>query len=108
MMISCDDVPTLENALHRELHKQRVNRTEAASRKEFFRVDLDRIREIVESETMKEFLNSHGGKVEFPPVPEEDQQYWQSEHMPDEDSEFTERTWESVIGDADAPLADEE
>ncbi len=109
MMIWCEDVPTLETTLHRELHKQRVNKTEAASRKEFFRVDLGRIREIVESETVKGFLESHGGKVlEIPPVPEEEQQYWQSEHMPDEVSEFTERTWESVIGDADASLADEE
>ena len=109
MMIWCEDAPTLETTLHRELHKQRVNKTEAASRKEFFRVDLGRIREIVESETVKGFLESHGGKVlEIPPVPEEEQQYWQSEHMPDEVSEFIERTWESVIGDADASLADEE
>ena len=35
MMISCDDAPSLENALHRELHKQRVNKVNF--RKEFFR-----------------------------------------------------------------------
>ena len=35
MMISCDDAPSLENALHRESHKQRVNKVNF--RKEFFR-----------------------------------------------------------------------
>ena len=41
MMVSCNDAPALENALHRELHKRRLNRVNF--RKEFFRVDLESI-----------------------------------------------------------------
>ena len=36
MMTSCDDAPTLENAMHRRLNELRVNRVNF--RKEFFRV----------------------------------------------------------------------
>ena len=46
MMVSCDDAPKLENELHRQLHHARVNRVNL--RKEFFRVDLSRIVEVVE------------------------------------------------------------
>jgi hypothetical protein len=54
MMISCNDAPTLENALHRELHANRLNRVNL--RKEFFRVGLDQIRNVVER---------HHGNVEY-------------------------------------------
>jgi hypothetical protein len=47
MMISCDDAPKLEFNLHRALHKYRVNRVNF--RKEFFRVDLETIRQVVEA-----------------------------------------------------------
>ena len=96
MMISCDDAPTLENALHRELHKQRVNRVNF--RKEFFRVDFDSIRRIVESQR---------GEVEYHAEPEA-LQYRESVSMLDEDYDFIEHTVESVVGDADASLGDEE
>jgi hypothetical protein len=96
MMISCDDAPALENALHREFHKQRVNKVNF--RKEFFRADLDSIRRIVESQH---------GNVEYRAEPEA-LQYRESINMPDEDYEFIEHTVESVVGDADASLADEE
>ena len=46
MMISCEDAPKLESELHRQLHHARVNRVNL--RKEFFRVDLSRIVEVVE------------------------------------------------------------
>ncbi|NNJ27191.1 GIY-YIG nuclease family protein [Alienimonas chondri] len=46
MMISCDDAPKLENELHKQLHDARVNRVNL--RKEYFRVDLSRIVEVVE------------------------------------------------------------
>jgi hypothetical protein len=95
MMISCDDAPSLENALHRELHKQRVNRVNF--RKEFFRVDFDSIRNIVESQH---------GKVDYHAEPEA-LQYRESISMPEEDYDFIEHTVESVVGDADAFVADE-
>jgi hypothetical protein len=96
MMISCDDAPTLENALHRELHKQRVNRVNF--RKEFFRVDFDSIRRIVEA---------RHGSVEYHAEPEA-LQYRESMSMPDEDFDFIENTVESVVGNADGSLGDDE
>jgi hypothetical protein len=96
MMISCDDAPSLENALHRELHKQRVNKVNF--RKEFFRVDLDSIRKVVESQH---------GEVEYRAEPEA-LQYRESMSMPDEDFDFIRHTVESVVGDTDSSLADEE
>lgn len=89
MMVSCDDAPTLENALHRELHKQRVNKVNF--RKEFFRVDFDAIRKIVASQH---------GEVEYHAEPEAFQ-YRESINMSDEDYNFIEHTVESVMGDAD-------
>ena len=95
MMISCDDAPTLENALHRELHKQRVNKVNF--RKEFFRADFDSIRKIVESQH---------GDVEYRAEPEA-LQYRESMNMPDEDYEFIGQTVESVTGGADGSPDDE-
>lgn len=45
-MISCDDAPALENALHSELNKYRMNKINL--RKEFFKVDLQQIIDAVE------------------------------------------------------------
>lgn len=44
--IECDDAPTLENDLHKELSLMRMNKVNP--RKEFFRVDIAAIRAIVE------------------------------------------------------------
>jgi hypothetical protein len=96
MMISCDDAPSLENALHREFHRQRMNKVNF--RKEFFRVNLDAIRKIAESQH---------GEVEFHAEPEA-LQYRESMNMPDEDYEFIEHTLESVTGDSGDSFADEE
>jgi hypothetical protein len=58
-MIACDDAPALENALHRELARFRVNRINL--RKEYFRVDIHQIFTCVEK---------HHGKVEYVAEPE--------------------------------------
>lgn len=59
MMIKTDNAPALENALHRALHKQRVNR--ANPRKEFFRASIEEICEIVKL---------HHGEVSFQADPD--------------------------------------
>lgn len=76
MMISCDDAPKLENALHRALHHRRINRVNL--RKEFFRATLDEIREIVER---------HHGQVDYQATAEA-LEYYESQNMSDEEFEF--------------------
>ncbi|MFG0334598.1 MAG: GIY-YIG nuclease family protein [Maioricimonas sp. JB049] len=53
-MISCNDAPALENALHRELTRYRVNRVNL--RKEYFQVELA---------TILECVRQHHGEVEY-------------------------------------------
>lgn len=76
MMIACEDAPTLEHALHQELKTYQVNRINP--RKEFFRVDLDTIREAVE--------RNHG-VVEYVAEPEA-LEYYESLSISDEDLAF--------------------
>ena len=85
MMISCEDAPLLENSLHRELHKQRMNRVNF--RKEFFRVDLELIRQVVEA---------NHGTVDYVAEPEA-LEYRESVSMSDEDYEFIERTVQPLV-----------
>jgi hypothetical protein len=59
MMIGCSDAPSLETALHRELNHYRVNKVNL--RKEFFRVALDKVVEVVKK---------HHGTVEYRAEPE--------------------------------------
>ncbi len=93
-MISCDDAPALENALHRGLHKTRMNKVNF--RKEFFRTDFDAIREIVEK---------HHGTVEY--VAEAAAlQYNESLKMTDHDFEYVEQTMGSMIDEEAEPLVD--
>ncbi|MEQ8847559.1 GIY-YIG nuclease family protein [Botrimarina sp.] len=73
MMISCDDAPKLENALHRALHGSRVNRVNL--RKEYFRTNLESIREIVVE---------HHGEVDYVAEPEA-LEYRESIQMSDDD-----------------------
>jgi hypothetical protein len=87
MMISSDDAPTLENTLHREFHRQRVNR--ANFRKEYFRVDLDAIRQAVEA---------NHGEVEYVAEPEA-LEYRESLEMTDEDYDLVERAMGSASDD---------
>ncbi|RAZ67277.1 DUF4041 domain-containing protein [Planococcus maitriensis] len=54
-MIFSEDAPTLENALHKAFHQRRLNKVN--ERKEFFRVTLDEIADVV--------TNNHNKVVEF-------------------------------------------
>lgn len=87
MMVSCEDAPALENALHREFHKLRINKVNF--RKEFFRVDLETIRKIVEA---------NHGVVDYVAEPAA-LDYRESINMKDEDYEFIERTVEPLVGE---------
>lgn len=78
MMISCEDAPRLENALHRALLFRRINRVNL--RKEFFRADLDEIHRLV--------VENHG-EVEYVADPEA-LEYRESIAM--SDAEFAELT----------------
>ena len=95
MMISCDNAPALENALHRELHKHRLNRVNF--RKEFFRVDFDSIRGIVEE---------NHAEVDYVADPDA-LQYRESLELTDEDYEFVEQTVQSLIDDEEDAGVDE-
>jgi len=90
MMISCDDAPTLENTIHKELHKVRMNKLKP--RKEFFRTDIERIRKIVEE---------NHGQVEYVADPEA-LEYHQSLDMSDEDEEFIESIYDSLDDEGEA------
>jgi hypothetical protein len=93
MMISCDDAPALENALHRQLLKQQLNKMNP--RKEFFKADLEVIAAVV---------REHHGEVEYVADPEA-LEYRQSLTMSDEDQEFIEHVFDELEED-DASLAD--
>ena len=58
-MIFSDDAPTLENTLHRHFRDRELNKVN--HRKEFFRVDIDEIEEVVK--------NNHNNTVEFTKYP---------------------------------------
>ena len=82
-MISCEDAPTLEKALHRELSGYRVNKVNF--RKEFFRTDLQSIINCVEK---------HHGNVDY--VATQDAfEYRESREISDEEFEFV----EAAVGD---------
>ena len=76
MMISSDDAPALENALHKELHKLRVNKVNP--RREFFKVDIDTIGKLVQK---------YHGKVDYVATPEA-LEYNESLNMSEEDYDF--------------------
>ena len=76
MMISSDDAPSLENALHKELHMLRVNRINP--RKEFFKVDI---------ETIAKLAQKYHGKVDYLATPEA-LEYNESLNMSEEDFSF--------------------
>ena len=82
MMISCEDAPKLENTLHKELHRCRVNKVNP--RKEFFRVDID---------TIRQHVLKHHGNVDYTVDPEA-LEYFQSLEMSDADAEYIEEVME--------------
>ena len=87
MMISCDDAPTLENALHRVLHKTRLNK--ANPRKEFFRTTIEEVAQIV---------REHHGDIQYVADPEA-LEYRQSLAMSEEDQEFVEHVYDELDDD---------
>jgi hypothetical protein len=84
MMIFCEDAPKLERTLHQALHKYRVNRINF--RKEFFRVDLETIRSVVEE---------HHGVVQYV-VDAEALQYRESLSISPEDFDYLAKVSEVV------------
>jgi len=95
MMISCDDAPTLENALHRTLHKHRLNKIKP--RKEFFRTDFEAIRAIVEK---------HHGEVEYV-ADTEALEYRQSLAISEEDAEFIEHLYDGLDQEKEPSATDD-
>lgn len=84
MMISSNDAPSLENALHKAMHVNRVNKVNF--RKEFFRADIETICKIVEE---------HHGQVEYVASPEAFE-YRETLSMPDEDYDYVEQVAKSM------------
>ena len=76
MMISSDNAPALEHALHQDLHRFLVNKVNP--RREFFKVDIDTVARLVEK---------HYGKVEYVATPEA-LEYNESLNMTDEDFDY--------------------
>ncbi len=83
MMITTENAPELEHKLHHALHKMRINR--ANPRKEFFRIDIESILDIVKE---------NHGTVEYVAEPEA-LQYHESLSMSDEDHEYIESLYEA-------------
>jgi hypothetical protein len=87
MMISCENAPSLENALHRALVHRQINKTNP--RKEFFKTDIESIVQIVKE---------NHGDVEYC-ADAEALQYRQSLTMSDEDLQFIEQVFDDVEDD---------
>lgn len=90
-MIRCDDAPSLENALHTELTRHRVNRVNL--RKEFFRVPLEIILKAVEK---------HHGVVEYMASPDA-LEYRESQQVTPEQVEEVEKELAEAGIDLDEP-----
>lgn len=88
MMVSCEDAPALEIALHRALHEHRVNKVNP--RKEFFRTTFEAILKVVQE---------HEGEVEYT-ADVEALEYRQSISMSNEDAEFIEGVYGKFEDDA--------
>ncbi len=84
MMIASDDAPALENAVHRALHKSRINRTNP--RKEFFKTEIDFIYEIVKKNHADVQYVANAEALE----------YHQSLSLTDEDQEVIDQVFEEV------------
>jgi uncharacterized coiled-coil DUF342 family protein len=95
MMISCDDAPTLENRLHRALHRERINKVNP--RKEFFKADLDTIRGIVEE---------NHGQVDYVADPEA-LEYNQTLDMSEEDADFIDSVYSTSFDEEEGVVSEE-
>ncbi|EDW7806509.1 GIY-YIG nuclease family protein [Salmonella enterica] len=78
-MISCEDAPALENALHNELNNSRLNKVNM--RKEFFETDIEHIIACVEK---------HHGKIEYVAKPAAIQYYRTLEIREEQDNNTAE------------------
>jgi len=87
MMISSDDAPALENSLHRRFHHFRLNKLKP--RKEFFRVDIQSVLEVVQE---------NHGEVEYV-IDAEALEYRQSQELTDEDEKFIEDVYDGLEDD---------
>ena len=92
MMISSDNAPALENALHRKLFRNRINKTNP--RKEFFKTDLTAIYEVVKEQH---------GEIEYV-ADAEALQYRQSLTMTDDDQQFIESVYDGLGDEEEAVL----
>lgn len=92
MMISCQNAPALENALHKALLKSQLNKTNP--RKEFFRSDI---------ETIVKIVTENHGEVKYI-ADAEALQYRQSLTMSDEDLEFIEHVFDEVDDESEAAV----
>lgn len=92
MMLSCQNAPALENALHKELLKSQLNKTNP--RKEFFRTEI---------ETIVAIVKENHGEVEYV-ADAEALQYRQSLSMTDEDLEFVEHVFDEAADDGEEAL----
>ncbi len=90
MMISSEDAPTLENALHRALHKLRINKMNP--RKEFFKTEI---------EALYELVKEHHGEIEYV-ADAEALEYRHSLEMSDEEEEFIESVYDRLEDDGDS------
>ncbi len=81
MVISCNDAPGLENALHRALFRNRINK--ANPRKEFFKTDIATIVEVVKK---------NHGEVQYV-ADVEALEYRQTLSMTEDDHEFIEAAY---------------
>lgn len=95
MMISCNDAPALENALHRKFHGFRMNKVNP--RKEFFRVDLAEVHR---------FVVEQRGEVHFVSDAEA-LQYRQSISMSPEDERVIEEAFNRAERAIGAPETEE-
>jgi hypothetical protein len=95
MTVFSEDAPQLERTLHQALHQYRMNRVNF--RKEFFRVDLETIRQAVED---------HHGVVEYV-ADAEALEYRESLRISDEDFDYLAQAAEaSGVDDDDEELAE--
>jgi hypothetical protein len=90
MMVSAENAPALENALHRAFHKTRLNKTNP--RKEYFRASIIEIANVV---------RQNHGEVDYV-ADAEALQYRQSVAMSDEDLEFIEDVFEKYDDEDDS------
>ena len=93
-MISSNDAPKLENAIHRTLHKMRINK--ANPRKEFFKTEISAIVEIVKQ---------HHGEVQFI-ADAEALEYRQSTGMSEDDGEYIESVYDRMEDDGETDEGD--